>query len=112
MIVQSQVKVWIDLCHTSAVTFAALRNNPSISQCKLEDAAATMHLHFASVPVWHQVKYTHEDPVTGIISTVDSLYVQPTHSTKHGVVIPSRFDTTLINDGSGGVTGVLGMFYW
>lgn len=90
--------------------FIALTNNPHLAVRELEDIAATMNIPLDSIPVWHRVKYVREDPVTGAISTADSLYVQPARMAKHGVVIPARFDTALINDGSGGYTGVSGTF--
>ena len=90
--------------------FIALTNNSHLAVWELEDIAATMNIPFGSVPVWHRVKYVREDPVTGTISTADSLYVQPAQRAKCGVVIPARFDTALINNGSGGYTGVSGTF--
>ena len=60
--------------------------------------------------VWHIIKFVQTDPLTGDQLMVDSLHVQPLQSDKHGHPIPGHFDTTLINDGTGGDHGSNGIF--
>jgi hypothetical protein len=84
--------------YAALARFIILSNKPDISRVDLEDDVEAMHFPFATIPVWHRVKYLREDRVTGIISTADSLHVQPARSGKHGKVLPGRFDTALIRD--------------
>ena len=42
-------------------------------------------------------------------TVVDSIHVKPASKDKHGKNIPARFDTALINDGTGGDTGLKGI---
>ncbi|KAJ3004511.1 hypothetical protein NUW54_g4780 [Trametes sanguinea] len=38
----------------------------------------------------------------------DIIHIQPTRQNKYGNDVPARFDTVLVNTGTGGATGVLG----
>ncbi|KAJ6558401.1 hypothetical protein B0H19DRAFT_1261922 [Mycena capillaripes] len=67
-------------------------NNPTLSRPQIE-AQSLSDPYTAGVP---------ED------SVVDSIHVQPRKSTRSGKEVPGRFDTALVNDGSGGLTGVAG----
>ena len=90
--------------------FVSLTNNPNIRRAQLENDLLNTFFSFSKVQVWHRAKFVREDSVTGVWSTVDSVHVQPSRSNKHGNQIPSRFDTVLVNDGTGQVTGVEGIF--
>ncbi|KAJ7787065.1 hypothetical protein B0H14DRAFT_3095490 [Mycena olivaceomarginata] len=71
----------------------------------------TLSFSFNSIPVFHRIKFTTEDPYTarGPKDTiVDSIHVQPSTTLKNGELLPARFDTVLINDGTGRMTGVSG----
>jgi hypothetical protein len=63
---------------------------------------------FHSVPVWHQIKYLCEDSVSDSVSkstvTVDSIHVQPSTTNNYGHMVPGHFNTTLVNEGTGGNT--------
>ncbi|KAF8259731.1 hypothetical protein EI94DRAFT_1773877 [Lactarius quietus] len=59
------------------------------------------HLPFTRLPIWHIVKFTCIDPVTGACSTSDSIHVQPAKYDKSNRFIPGCFDTALINEGNG-----------
>ncbi|KAG1731873.1 hypothetical protein EDD22DRAFT_788370 [Suillus occidentalis] len=85
---------------------AELQNpNEVFTRQRLENVAAGIHLPFHSVPVYHKIKWLstdalgHGDPLV----TVDSIHAKPQRD-----VVPARFDTVLINDGTGGSVGVKG----
>ena len=70
------------------------------------------HLPFTAVPVYHRLKFTAPgDSTLAKRVTSDSIHVRPARETRKGKKIPARFDTALLNVGSGGETGVQGMFH-
>ncbi|KAM6491507.1 hypothetical protein JOM56_013076 [Amanita muscaria] len=83
-------------------------NNPRITPRDLESSLWNVHLPFRSLPAWHVIKFLRTDPVTGTSTTADSIHACPARSDKHGRPIHGRFDTALINDGTGGAHGVKG----
>ncbi|KAJ7268544.1 hypothetical protein C8J57DRAFT_1228241 [Mycena rebaudengoi] len=52
----------------------------------------------------HRIKFTTQDPYSALDpegTVVDSIHVQPAKTLKNGEELPPRFDTALVNDGSG-----------
>ncbi|KAJ7805230.1 hypothetical protein B0H14DRAFT_3091624 [Mycena olivaceomarginata] len=91
--------------------FVVQFNDPTLSRAQIETRAASVVLHFGRVPVFHRIKYTTEDPYKAggpEDAVVDSIHVQPQKMIRNGTVLPGRFDTAIINDGSGKLTGVTG----
>ena len=88
--------------------FVSCTNNPTQSRQQLEQSLWQLRLPFTRLPVWHVIKFTCVDPLTGTRSTSDSIHVQPERRDKHGRPIPGRFDTALINDGTGTAHGING----
>ncbi|KAI0683789.1 hypothetical protein BC835DRAFT_1524119 [Cytidiella melzeri] len=88
--------------------FIALTNQPEITRTQLERAVWDIHLPFRKVRVWHRIKFLQEDPCTRKLKTVDSIHAQPSRTNSQKKLIPGRFDTALVNDGSGGLTGIKG----
>lgn len=88
--------------------FVTLTNHPGITRTQLEQRIWNMHLPFRKVSVWHRVKFLQQDLLTLKYKTVDSIHVQPMRTNSRQKSIPGRFDTALINDGSGGLTGITG----
>lgn len=84
----------------------------SLSRTRLEALAANVHLPFHSVAVYHKIKWLsvdargHGDPLV----TVDSVHVMPcrTGTRRKNDALPARFDTALINNGTGQSVGVEG----
>lgn len=79
----------------------------------MESESASIALPFNTLPVFHKIKYTTEDPYTDggpSDSVIDAIHVQPTKILKNGNELAGRFDTALINlsDGLGEMTGVDG----
>ncbi|KAJ7868024.1 hypothetical protein B0H14DRAFT_3586641 [Mycena olivaceomarginata] len=86
-------------------------NYPTLSQAQVEARSQDLSFSFNSVPVFHRIKFTTEDPYTARgpeDSIIDSIHVQPSKTLKNGELLSARFDTALINDGTGGMTGVSG----
>ncbi|KAJ6495119.1 hypothetical protein C8R45DRAFT_927065 [Mycena sanguinolenta] len=92
------------------VEFIVHHSNPSFSLTQVEAASRSIHLPFNAVPVFHRIKFTAPDPYDAggtTNSVVDAVHVQPPHQSHHQD-IPGRFDTVLVNNGNGGLTGVEG----
>jgi len=88
--------------------FIALTNEPNLTRTQLEARLHGIRMPFGSVPVWHRIKYLREDPVSGATVTADSIHVRPATIDTRGRTVPGRFDTALVNEGTGGDTGVEG----
>ncbi|KAG1832887.1 hypothetical protein DFJ58DRAFT_719474 [Suillus subalutaceus] len=86
--------------------------NETLSRRRLEDLAANVVLPFRSVAVHHKIKWVsvdaqgHRDPCV----TVDSVHAKPGRagSSQRDDAVPARFDTALVNDGTGDSVGVKG----
>ncbi|KAG1748112.1 hypothetical protein EDB19DRAFT_1630396 [Suillus lakei] len=86
------------------------RNQPGLSAVQLEREAAHIILPFDTVATFHRIKF-HAIDARGFRDssvTVDSVHSQPSRKDKRGHTIPARFDTVLVNEGDGGITGVDG----
>ncbi|KAJ6492474.1 hypothetical protein C8R47DRAFT_430764 [Mycena vitilis] len=91
--------------------FVVRFNNPTFTSRQVEAESSSIALPFNSVPVFHRIKYTTEDPYTiggPSDSVIDSIHVQPARKTANGKGFPGRFDTALVNDGSGKMVGTDG----
>lgn len=77
---------------------------PNITPVQLERKAETITLPTRNLPVYHRIKFI--DPSSSEI--LDSIHVQPKKIGAHNRQIPARFDTALINDGSGKRIGLDG----
>ena len=83
---------------------------PELTRNQLEDSILYTNLPFASVPVYHKLKFTTPaDSGRTKHLTLDAIHVQPERQSKKGLVIPARFDPALVNVKFGGETGVEGM---
>jgi hypothetical protein len=89
--------------------FAVMCNNPNInSQRHLDREVEGTFLFTRYLPIWHSVKYLHEDPITGIKTTADIIHVHPESKDGRGRRVPAHFDTVLVNEGSGEEHGLQG----
>jgi hypothetical protein len=88
--------------------FISATNNPNQSRQQLESSLWGLRLPFTRLPIWHVIKFTQIDPVTHKRSTADAIHVRPARNGKYGRPIPGRFDTALINDGTGKEHGTKG----
>lgn len=96
----------------SLARFIALSNDPGLTRAQLEQALWGVRLPFQKLPVWHRVRFLRTDPVTQCLYTADSIHCQPERLNARGTMIPGRFDTALINDGTGEDIGMEGITHF
>jgi hypothetical protein len=72
--------------------FIAQANYPGASVAALRNRARNILIPFRAVPVYHQVKFTE----SGKSETVDAIHIRPEHRDPRGRIIPSRFDTVVV----------------
>ena len=85
--------------------------SPHLRGAQLQQAVASIRFHFNTVNVYHKIKFTSYDPyVVGgpRESVVDSIHSRPIRKDNRNREVPARFDTAVINDGTGQETGVAG----
>ena len=95
---------------TALCSYIVIANHRRMASVQLERALGDIRLPFRRLPVWHRLKFLRLDPATGVEQTADSVHAHPARKDLRGRTIPSRFDTALINDGTGGDTGLHGEF--
>ncbi|KAJ7301054.1 hypothetical protein DFH08DRAFT_724710, partial [Mycena albidolilacea] len=81
--------------------------NPEFSRRQREVAADNFFLPFQSVSVYHTINFWNEDPL-GWEDKSDALnvvHVKPGYVNKQGRIIGGRFDTVIVNDGTGKHSG-------
>ncbi|KAJ6478901.1 hypothetical protein C8R45DRAFT_833070, partial [Mycena sanguinolenta] len=91
--------------------FIVRLNDPTLSSAQVEARSASIALPFNAVAVFHGIKFTTEDPYATAgptDSVIDAIHVQPGKQLKNGKELPGRFDTALVNDGTGKMTGIDG----
>ncbi|KAI0372511.1 hypothetical protein BV20DRAFT_1034577 [Pilatotrama ljubarskyi] len=92
------------------VRFVIRYRSPDLDPRQVERASAAVYFNFRTVPVFHRIKFLLDD-VQGF-SMADDLtdvtHARPARQDTQGRPVPVRFDTVLVNDGSGGETGVAG----
>ena len=67
-------------------------NHPGASVVALRNYAADTFLPFHAVPVFHHIKFTE----SGKSEIVDAVHIRPEQRDTRGRIIPSRFDTVLV----------------
>jgi hypothetical protein len=84
--------------------------NPEFSRRQREVAADNFFLPFQSVSVYHTIKFWNEDPLgrEDKSDALDVVHVKPGYVNKQGRIIGGRFDTVIVNDGTGNHSGVKG----
>ncbi|TFK45446.1 hypothetical protein OE88DRAFT_1788392 [Heliocybe sulcata] len=91
--------------------FVVQFNNPRFSAQQVEDASGDIFLPFQTLPVYHKIKFLHADVSRldgASFTSSDAVHVRPGRSDKRGRPVPSRFDTVLVNLGSGNEFGLSG----
>ncbi|THG92925.1 hypothetical protein EW026_g8155 [Hermanssonia centrifuga] len=85
-------------------------NHPGASRRELEELSALLPFAFRSVSVYHKARFW-ENTFSLYRHASDDynvLHVTPSRLDKRGQEIPGRFDTALVNDGTGGSLGIKG----
>ncbi|KAF8268831.1 hypothetical protein EI94DRAFT_1682471 [Lactarius quietus] len=88
--------------------FISSINSPTQTRQQPEASLWQLHFPFTRLPIWHVIKFLQFDPVTGKQSTADAIHARPARSSKYNCLVPGRFDTAYINDGTGNGRGVKG----
>ncbi|KAG6808411.1 hypothetical protein H0H92_004236 [Tricholoma furcatifolium] len=96
------------LFRTALARYVTVINEPNLTANQVERHLWTVRIPFTKVPVWHHIKFRRTDPFTGVTSTADSIHSWPAKKDSRGHAIHGRFDTALVNDGTGGMIGVDG----
>jgi hypothetical protein len=79
--------------------FIARVNNPGARGNMLRRYAEDTLIPFRRIPVFHVIKFTETGNTEK--TAIDSVYARPEQKDKHGRIIPSRFDTVLVQNPSG-----------
>jgi hypothetical protein len=93
---------------TALRRYIVIANHGRMASAQLERALWDVRLPFRRLPVWHRLKFLRLDPATRIEQTADSIHAHPARTDLRDRTIPGRFDTALINDGTGGDAGLHG----
>ncbi|KAL7279210.1 hypothetical protein ACG7TL_007050 [Trametes sanguinea] len=90
--------------------FVVQYRQPDLSWRQIERASASVYFNFRSIPVFHKIKYLLDDVQGfGLVEPHrDVVHARPARQDSRGRPVPARFDTVLVNDGTGGLTGVTG----
>jgi hypothetical protein len=89
--------------------FIAQFNNPGTGGNALHRLSANTLLPFRTVHAYHNVKFTNHNS-SGALEIVDAIYARPEQKDSRGRVIPSRFDTVLVQGKGQDHQGIRGMF--
>ncbi|KAJ7750301.1 hypothetical protein B0H16DRAFT_1843496 [Mycena metata] len=85
--------------------FVVSTNHPEYSARQIETYSANLAMPFRRVPVYHKIKWVTEHLPD---ATIDSVHATPVTKNTRGKPVPGRFDTVLVNLGTGKETGVDG----
>jgi hypothetical protein len=88
--------------------YVVLLNAPDTTTAQVERHLWDIHLPFRHLPVWHRIKHLRTDIYTGATQTADTIHAHPQKFDTCSRHVPGQFDTALINDGTGGDTGISG----
>ncbi|KAF9522759.1 hypothetical protein CPB83DRAFT_776604 [Crepidotus variabilis] len=91
--------------------FVIHSQRPELTKRQVEDAAASLHLPFYKVSVFHRIKFISHDPYSinpSASIVVDSIHCEPARFDRYNNRIPGRFDTAMVNIANGGRVGVKG----
>ncbi|KAJ7055343.1 hypothetical protein C8F01DRAFT_1111491 [Mycena amicta] len=87
-------------------------NHPEYSKRRVADEAVQLALPFRTVNAFHKVKFWNEDPFgrEGSPDIFDVIHMKPGYVDKRGRAVGGRFDTALVNDGTGSHIGISGYY--
>ncbi|KAI0826679.1 hypothetical protein BC628DRAFT_251427 [Trametes gibbosa] len=90
--------------------FVVQYRNPGLSAAEVEQGSLAVSLRFRKIQAFHKLKFSLDDAQDlGIMdNTQDVAHARPERKDKQGRTVPGRFDTVLVNDGTGGFSGVQG----
>ncbi|KAI0632643.1 hypothetical protein C8Q77DRAFT_1218165 [Trametes polyzona] len=84
--------------------------DPMLSTAEVEQASLNVVLPFNKVQAFHKIKFVLDNAqALGIMEDIhDAAFARPSRVDTQGRAVPGRFDTILVNDGTGGWSGVQG----
>ncbi|KAJ7254453.1 hypothetical protein C8J57DRAFT_1076155 [Mycena rebaudengoi] len=84
--------------------------NPGFSAAQIEVGADNFYLPFQSLAAYHKIRFWNEDPLgrENAQDCLDVVHIKPGYSNKKWQQVSGRFDTVLIDEGTGGHAGVTG----
>ncbi|TFK52086.1 hypothetical protein OE88DRAFT_1679776 [Heliocybe sulcata] len=90
--------------------FVVKWRNPSLTAAQVERSLGSIYFRFRTVPVFHKIKFYNEHAMgyDGSTQALDVVRVRPSRKDKRQHTVPGRFDTVLVNDGTGAAFGVQG----
>ncbi|KAI0350324.1 hypothetical protein OH77DRAFT_1593589, partial [Trametes cingulata] len=90
--------------------FVVQYRDPTLSAAEVEQESLNVTYHFRKIQAFHKLKFLLEDAqALGIMDDIqDVAHARPARRDKQGRPVPGRFDTVLVNDGTGGQSGVNG----
>ncbi|KAH9856108.1 hypothetical protein C2E23DRAFT_866199 [Lenzites betulinus] len=90
--------------------FVVQYRNPDLSAAEVEQESLAVSFRFRKIPAFHKLKFTLDDAQDlGIMDSIqDVAHARPERKDKHGRIVPGRFDSVLVNDGTGGASGIQG----
>ncbi|KAJ7312316.1 hypothetical protein DFH08DRAFT_717847 [Mycena albidolilacea] len=90
--------------------YAVSFGRPDLTKRQIEALARDFYTPFQKVSVYHKMKFWNGDALgrENGADVVDTVHVKPGYQNKKGHQVGGRFDTVLVNDGTGSHTGVSG----
>ncbi|KAJ6533473.1 hypothetical protein B0H19DRAFT_1213945 [Mycena capillaripes] len=90
--------------------YAVSFNRPNLTKRQVENLANDFYTPFGKLSVYHTIKFWNGDALgrAHTADVLDTVHVKPGYQNKQGRQIGGRFDTVLVNDGTGTHTGVAG----
>ncbi|TFK53168.1 hypothetical protein OE88DRAFT_1626862 [Heliocybe sulcata] len=79
--------------------FVVQYHNPHFTQAQIELDAESTYIHFATIPVFHKIKFCIKDPFgrEESFDRSDTVHVRPVRQDSRSNNVPARFDTVLVN---------------
>lgn len=94
-------------------SYIAKTHNHSLTGACLERATGEVHFPLQSRPVYHKFWLANPDlymRVNDVSDIVDVIHIKSAQLNKRGCIVLGRFNTVLVNMGSGEETGLKGMY--
>ncbi|KAF7369562.1 hypothetical protein MVEN_00286300 [Mycena venus] len=90
--------------------YAVSFGRPQLTNRQIENLAQNFYSPFQKLSVYHTIKFWNSDALgrEHSVDMLDTVHVKPGYKNKQGRNIGGRFDTVLVNDGTGTHTGVAG----
>ncbi|EIW56974.1 uncharacterized protein TRAVEDRAFT_170977 [Trametes versicolor FP-101664 SS1] len=90
--------------------FVVRHRDPTLTAAEVEQQSLNVSLHFRKIQAFNKLKFILDDAQDlGVMEDVrDAAHARPERQDKQGRTVPGRFDTVLVNNGTGGRSGVQG----